>query len=206
MIGRVLASLLLGFVLGTTGLVVAPDLGRIAGPTLCAGELVPERGRGALRFGCVGRDGRITPLAPDEVILHTVAICAAAALVPVSLLLRRREARERHWQGMVRADLAAALPARAQVLRVGAAGSLKRQILMRAAELHLTLWVTPAHGRPYEAAVTWFVEQEAIERLAVGGHLAVRVNPAHPERIYPAEPWAQLLAWRAAGPGLSDEA
>lgn len=195
MFRRLLASLVLGFVLGTLGLLLAPDVGRLAGPSLCRGELIPDRER-AMRFACVGGDGRLVAAPGEQVLLHTVLICAAAALLPVHLALRRVEEGARRRGQTTSEDLAAARPARAEVLQVAAAGSPKRQLLMRAAELRLTLWVTPPDGRPYEAAVVWFVEQDEIRRLAVGAGLEVRVNPAHPLRVYPAAPWAQLLRWR----------
>lgn len=195
MIGRLLVSLVLGFVVGTTGLLLAPDLGRVAGPTLCGGALSPSPGPGRLHFACVEQGGLLRLVPAEQVVLHTVAICAAAALLPVSLLFRGVEAVERRRRKAMQDDMALARPAYADVLRVGVGGNVKRQILMRAAELRLTLWVTPLGGRPYEAQVVWFVEQEQVGRLDVGAALPVRVNPAHPERVYPAEPWAQLVSW-----------
>lgn len=196
MIGRLLVSLVFGFVLGTTGLLIAPNLAWVASPTLCDGELRPERDAGPMRYSCIARNGQINPLAPEQVVLHTVLVLAAVALFPVSWLFSRAEARGRERRRSMGVDLEVARPARAEVMQVLAVGNFKRQILMRAAELQLTLWVTPSAMRPYEAVVVWFVEQEQLGRLAEGSILPVRVNPAHPERIYPAEPWAQLVRWR----------
>jgi hypothetical protein len=193
---RIVVSLLLGFVLGTTGLVLLPDLGRLAGPLLCAGTLEPEARGSGLRFRCVqAEDGAIVPMATERVVLYTVPILACLLLLPASAMVARVERKASTAQGEMRHDLQAAVTARAEVLRITRSANLKRQILMRAAELRLVLWVQPPNGRPYEAVVAWLVEEESVRLLSVGAVLPVRVNPERPQRVYPAQPWAHFNWW-----------
>lgn len=197
MLRRLVISAILGFMLGTAGLVVAPDLGRIAGPWVCAGVLEPAPRGSGLRYRCLrAADGAVLPVNPDRVMLFSVPLLAAALLVPVSVMLTRAERRAQAAQGSMRRDLATAVPARAEILRIARGGNFKRQLLMRTAELRLLLWVQPPQGRPYEAEVAWLVEEEAVPRLRVGGLVPVRINPARPQHVYPEQPWAHYNYWQ----------
>lgn len=193
MFARLLLSLLLGFIFSTAGLVILPDLGRLAGPLICAGTLEPEERRSGLRYRCIAAgDGRIEPVPTDRVVLATLPVLAALLLVPVSVLVARYEQRARRAAHEIQADLSRAVVARAEVLEVARHGNLKRQILMRVAELQLLLWVQPPNGRPYEARVAWLVEEANMRELRPGAVIPVRLNPDRPARIYPAAPWAYV--------------
>lgn len=193
MIARLLVSVIFGFVLGTSGLVVLPDLGRLAGPVLCEGELAPDLGAGRLDFRCVGADGLVRAIRPEDVVLWIVPICMGLAFVPVSLLIGHLERNGRRIRQQICGDLDRAIMARAEILRVTPVGSPKRQILMRAAMLQITLWMQVPGQRPYEARAIWWVEQDALRHMAPGSTLEVRVNPLQPARVYPAEPWAEYV-------------
>lgn len=196
MVRRLLLTITLGFALSTAGLVLVPHLGRLAGPLLCAGSLEPETRQSGLRYRCVAAaDGRVTPVPTDSVVLATVPMLVLALLVPIHAALAAAERRARAAKGAMREDLAVAVRARAEILRVGRRSSLNRQSLMRAAELSLVLWVQPPHGRPYEARVAWLVDDESVGRLNVGMVLAVRINPRRPEHVYPDQPWAHYAWW-----------
>ncbi|HMQ31012.1 MAG TPA: hypothetical protein PKD53_09800 [Chloroflexaceae bacterium] len=196
MVKRLFLTVTLAFVLGTIGLALVPHLARIAGPLLCAGTLEPETRQNGLRYRCVeAADGRVSPVATDSVVLATVPMLAAILLLPVHGALVAAERRARAAQGAMRDDLAVAVRARAEILRVGRRNSLSRQALVRAAELSLVLWVQPPEGRPYEARVAWLVDDESVGRLSVGTVLAVKVNPRRPEHVYPDQPWAHYAWW-----------
>ncbi len=193
---RILISTLLGFVLGTIALVLVPYAARLAEPLLCAGTLEPHTRQDGLQFRCVAAsDGRITPVATERVVLSTVPLLAAILFLPVHAALAAAERRAAAAMGAMSADLAVAVRARAEILRVGRQSSLRRQALLRAAELRLVLWVQPPEGRPYEARVAWLVEDASLARLTVGTILPVRVNPRRPEHVYPDQPWAHYAWW-----------
>lgn len=193
MVGRIIISCILGFMFGATSLVIIPDLGRLAGPFVCQGTLSPEPDLGRLGWRCTLPDGTSNLIAPGQIILSTVIAFSAFALLPVSRALRSAEdIRQQRHQEQVE-DAQQAIPARAEVLRFALIGAPKRQILLRAAEVRLTLWVQPPNTRPYEAWVVWTVEEYVLHRVVPGAYVGVRINPAHPERVYPAWPGAELL-------------
>lgn len=201
MISRLFICLVLGFVLGTIGITLVPDLGRVAGPFVCDGVLEPEPRVHGLRYRCISAaDGRVLPVPTDRVVFQTIPILTGALLLPVCLVLHRLEQHGRRLEQRIEADLATAVPAQAEVLRIAQHGNLKRQILMRAAELKLVLWVQPPNGRPYEAIVPWLVEEDGVGQLREGAILPVRINPLRPQFVYPAQPWAHFAWWLAAQP------
>jgi hypothetical protein len=175
-------------------LLLLPDLGRLVGPAVCGGTLEPVFQRARLEYRCVA-DGEARPIKTDMVIAYMLPLLTASLLLPTGLLVGRasRRANERQWRA--ERDLANAVEAQAEVLRISRGGNFKRQLLMRVAELRLVLWVQPPNGRPYEATVAWIVEEHGVRHLSVGAQVAVRVNPLRPERVYPAEPWAHYGWW-----------
>jgi hypothetical protein len=194
---RCFISLGLAFVLATVGLVLVPSLGRIAQPFLCAGTLEPETRLRGMQFRCVAAaDGRITSVPTDYVIRYTLPLLTFVLLLPVSTLLAERERRARIARGTMRDDLASAVTARAEILRVVHQSAFGRPALLHAAELTLILWVQPPNGRPYEARVAWLVDDESLSRLMVGSVIQVRVNPRRPEHVYPDQPWAHYAWWQ----------
>jgi hypothetical protein len=196
MLKRALLTLALSLVLGTFALVLIPYAGRLAEPLLCAGTLEPETRHQGLRYRCIeAADGRITTVASDRVLALTIPILATLLLAPIYAALVANERRAAAARGVMRDDLEVAVRARAEILRVGHQGSLRRQALFRVAELHLVLWVQPPTGRPYEAQVSWLVEDESLGRLSVGAVLPVRINPRRPEHVYPDQSWAHYAWW-----------
>lgn len=196
MVARACFSVVLGFVLSAVGILLLPDLGRVAGPFVCDGTLAPERRLSGLHYHCVAAtDGRVRPVDTDTVILVSLPILTAFLTVPANVLLARGARRAAAAQGTMRADLASAITARAEILRIARHGTIKRQALMRAAELRLVLWVHPPNGRPYEATVFWLVEDHSLCRLSVGAVVPVQINPRRPEHVYPAQPWAHYAWW-----------
>ena len=196
MVKRLFISLIFGFVIGTMGLILFPYAGRLAEPFLCKGTLQPETRQSGLRFRCIeAADGRVIPVPADRVVLYTVPMLALMLLFPVHAALAEAERRARSAKGTMKADLAVAVRARAEILRISRRVSFNRQTLMRAAELQLILWVQPPAGRPYEAKVAWLVEDESLTRLTDGSIVSVRVNPRRPQHIYPDQPWAHYAWW-----------
>ncbi|MCX7790709.1 MAG: hypothetical protein N2378_08720 [Chloroflexaceae bacterium] len=195
MIGRCFLALVLGFVLSTISLTLLPDLGRIAGPWVCAGSLEPGPRVHGLHYRCLTTEGRVLTVAPDQVAFRAIPLMAAVLTIPIYAFLYRRETEVRQAQRAVEADLEKAVPARAEVLRIVQHGNLKRQILLRAAELNLVLWVQPPNGRPYEAQVDWIVEEDGLGWMRIGAVVPVRVNPLRPQNVYPAQPWAHYAWW-----------
>jgi hypothetical protein len=194
MFGRLFISIVVGFMFGATSLVLLPDLGRLAGPVLCRGQLTPDpASHGRLGWRCIHPDGSSSEIAPEQIIITTVLGFSALALLPVSRGMRAYEEQRRAEQRQMHEDAANAVTGRAEVLRLALVGPPKRRILMRAAEVRLTLWVQPPNGRPYEAWVIWMVEEPALERVLPGKYVAVRLNPAQRDRIYPAFPGAEFL-------------
>jgi hypothetical protein len=193
-IGRLFISVVVGFMLGATSLVLLPGLGRLAGPVVCCGQLTPDpTTNGRLGWRCTQPDGSSTEIAPEQIIITTVLAFSALALLPVSRGMRAYEEQRRDEQRQWREDAANAITGQAEVLRLALVGPPKRRILMRAAEVRLTLWVQLPNDRPYEAWVIWMVEEPALERVLPGKYVAVRLNPAQRERIYPAFPGAEFL-------------
>jgi hypothetical protein len=194
---RCFISLVLAFMLGIVGLVLVPALGRIAQPLLCAGTLEPEtRGHG-MQYRCVAAaDGRITSVSTDHVIQYAIPLLALILLLPVNAVLAERERRAQRARGAMNEDLASAITARAEILRIVRHRGFMRPNLFHAAELTLILWVQPPNARPYEAYVSWLVDDESLSRLTVGSILQVRINPRRPEHVYPDQPWAHYAWWQ----------
>lgn len=194
MFGRLFISIVVGFMFGATSLVLLPDLGRLAGPVLCRGQLSPDPStHGRLGWRCTHPDGSSSEVAPEQIIVTTVLAFSALALLPVSRSMRAYEAQRREEVRQVQEDARNAVNARAEVLRLALVGPPKRRILMRAAMVRLTLWVQPPNSRPYEAWVLWMVEETALERVLPGKYLVVRLNPAQRDRVYPAFAGAEFL-------------
>ncbi|MFV9507722.1 MAG: hypothetical protein AB4911_24490 [Oscillochloridaceae bacterium umkhey_bin13] len=196
MLKRVFISLVLGFMLGTSLLVLIPQLGVLAAPFVCAGSLEPETRLQGMRYRCVeAADGRIRQVPADQVLSYTIPILALLLFYPVSLAVKQAELRAQQARSAMRQDLEVAITARAEILRIVRQSSVSRQMLMRAAELRIVLWVQPPNGRPYEAKVAWLVEDAKLQRLAVGAVVPVRINPRRPEAVYPDQPWAHYAWW-----------
>lgn len=144
MVKRLVLTVILAFLLGTIGLVLMPAAAGIAEPLLCAGKLEPETRQNGLRFRCIAAaDGRITPVDAEAVVLYSVPMIAAGLLFPVHAILIGAERRAHRARGAMSDDLAVAVRARAEILRVGRQSSLGRPALLRASELRLVLWVQP---------------------------------------------------------------
>ncbi|PDW04405.1 hypothetical protein [Candidatus Viridilinea mediisalina] len=193
---RCIFSLVLAFMLGTLGLVLVPALGRVAQPFLCAGVLEPETRLRGLQFRCVAAaDGRITPVPSELVIIYAVPILTLILFVPVYRVLVSRDRHAQLARGTMAEDLAAAVTAHAEILRILHQSAFGRPGLLRSAELTMILWVHPPNGRPYEAQVAWLVDDESLSRMTVGSVVPVRINPRRPEHVYPAQSWAHYAWW-----------
>lgn len=196
MLKRLVTSAVLSFVLGMAWLLFVPATARLVEPLVCAGTLEPETRQAGLAFRCVSRaDGRISSVPGLRVVLATVPLLTVMLLFPIYAGLSEAERRARTAQGTISADLAVAVRARAEILRIVRHASFTRPLLSSATKLKLVLWVQPPEGRPYEATVSWLVEDESLLRLTVGSLVTVRINPRCPERVYPDQPWAHY-AWR----------
>jgi hypothetical protein len=196
-IKRCFISLVLAFLLSIMGLVLIPALGRIAQPLLCAGALEPETRERGIRYRCVAAaDGRITSISTDQVIQYAVPMLTLILLLPMNMVLAERERRAQRARGEMNEDLASAVTARAEILSIVRQRGFTRPNLFHAAELMLILWVHPPNGRPYEAHVSWLVDDESLSRLIVGSILQVRINPRRPEHVYPDQPWAHYAWWQ----------
>ncbi|WP_322814063.1 hypothetical protein [Chloroflexus sp.] len=193
MLARIALSLLLGFICGTTGLVFMPDLARVIGPLVCTGNLEPDRSEGVLHFRCRTINGDEQRIKLGHMLPYAIISTSLLLIPPVHSAIRRFEQRRAVIQQAIERDLATALPARAEVLRVAIVGSYKRAILVRAVEVELTLWVYPPANRPYEARVIWLVEEASLSHLRRGTMLNTRINPLRPQRVYPAEEWASYI-------------
>jgi hypothetical protein len=93
-----------------------------------------------------------------------------------------------------------ALPATARVIEIDQQGSTggTRKLLVT-----LTLDVQPGAGEVYRATTRWFVQEIAVPRIQPGESIAVRVNATYPDRIYPAEAWAEFADWQVRMPEAS---
>lgn len=195
---RCMLSLVLAFILGTIGLVLVPALGRVAQPFLCVGVLEPETRLRGLQFRCVAAaDGRITAVASELVIVYSVPILTLILLLPAYSFLAYRDRRAQQARGTMAEDLAAAVTAHAEILRILHQSAFGRPGLLRSAELTMILWVHPPNGRPYEAQVAWLVGDESLSRMTVGAVIPVRINPRRPEHVYPAQSWAHYAWWHS---------
>jgi hypothetical protein len=195
MVLRAFYSIVLGLAFAAVALIAIPDLGRVASPMVCRGDLAHEFRAAGLRYHCVAADGKVSEISTDRVIILSVPILGAFLVLPVYALLARSARRAQAAQGAMHNDLATAITARAEILRIARTGNLKRQLLVRAAELRLVLWVHPPNGRPYEATVSWLVEEHSLGRLSIGSIIPVQINPRRPEKVYPAQPWAHFAWW-----------
>ncbi|MCS6879850.1 MAG: hypothetical protein RMK84_12610 [Oscillochloridaceae bacterium] len=198
MVGRCFLTLVLGFALSTIILTLLPDLGRIAGPFVCEGTLEPGPRSHGLHYRCITAEGQAFTVAPDQVAFRAIPLIAVVLMIPIYAFVRQREVEALRAQQAAEADLAKAVPARAEVLRIVHSGNLKRQLLLRAAELNLVLWVQPPNGRPYEAQVDWIVEEDGLGWMRIGAVVPVRINPLRPQKVYPAQPWAHYAWWSAS--------
>jgi hypothetical protein len=107
----------------------------------------------------------------------------------------------RRVAALKREAIASALPATARVIEIdqqGAMGSGTRKLLIT-----LTLDVQPDSGEVYRASTRWFVQEIAVPRIQPGEQIAVRINETYPDRIYPAEDWAEFADWQVRMPESS---
>ncbi|NJM06442.1 hypothetical protein HC891_09980 [Candidatus Gracilibacteria bacterium] len=125
--------------------------------------------------------------------IATATLVYATLFSPVAgLLLVRWHQETGRRNAAIANDQARAVQARADVLAWPSGHAVLRR-LTRQAEVHLVLWVLPPNARPYEARVTWLVDDQQLSAIHPGTSLIVRVNLAHPERVYPAEEWGALI-------------
>jgi hypothetical protein len=197
MLARLLISLVLGFILATAGVVLFPDLGRAAGPLVCQGELAPEPNRlSRVSFRCIeARGGLIRPVDAGRVMSAAIPAFGLLVFAPVSLLVGRVERRIRSAKALMEADLARAVEGTARVLALSEGGLPIQRRLNRVAELTIELEVRSPPGRLYRTQVLWVVDYLELRRVAIGRSFPIRVNPLRPERVYPAESWAELVWW-----------
>jgi hypothetical protein len=197
MVKRLLLSMTLGVILASLGLVLVPYTGRLAEPFMCAGTLEPDPRFAGLRFRCIeAADGRVTPVPAASVFLYSMPLLASLLTLSIYTALTQAERRTCTARGAMSADLAVAVAARAEILRVDHGRAFYQQAFAGAARLTLVLWVLPPSGRPYEAKVSWLVEDASLPRLTVGSVVSVRINPRRPEHVYPDQPWAHYALWQ----------
>lgn len=197
MVKQLVISLTLSVTLAILSLVLVPYTGRLAQPFLCAGTLEPEPRFTGVRFRCIqAADGRVTHVPADLVFRYSVPLLAVLLLLPIYAAMADTDRRARVARGTIDADLAVAVAARAEILCIGHRSSFRQHSFVRSAKLRLVLWVYPPSGRPYEASVSWLVEDESLARLTVGSVVPVRINPRRPEHVYPDQPWAHYAWWQ----------
>ncbi len=198
MFKRLLICLPLSLLLAIFILSLFPALGLIAAPFICTGRLEPESSFAGLRFRCrEPLEATSWSVAPELVLIYAVPLLALALLFPLNQAVAAFERRASLSRTTMRTDLELAVTARAEILRIARRASFNRQVLLRAAELELILWIQPPNGRPYEARTTWLVELENLEQLHRGVVVAVRINPRHPEAVYPNQPGMHYAWWLA---------
>jgi hypothetical protein len=198
MVGRLFGiaifSLFIGFIVATGGLLVFPDLAVVAGPLLCDGALVPSNDLDSrFRFVCEqAGTGQRSAVLPLRVIGASTLVYALFFSPLAALLFLQRNRALGLRNAEIANDRARAVQARADVLAWPSGHAVLRR-LTRQAEVRMVLWVQAPNMRPYEAQVTWLVDDEQLARAHPGTTLTVCVNLLHPERVYPAEDWGELI-------------
>lgn len=182
------------FMLATACAGVMPRISQAAG-ILCPGRFEIDAGspKNIKHFCRDEATGQLTRLNPFLVVGTNMAAFATVLLIPAAIIggLRdRAEAGPRQRRQELRSS---AVPASATVVAVREGGrSAKRAGRhTRDVELVLNLEVAAPGGR-YPAEVRWMVGELHFAQVQVGQSVAVRVNPAQPERVYPAAEWATL--------------
>jgi hypothetical protein len=60
------------------------------------------------------------------------------------------------------------------------------------ARTDLTFKVHLPGVEPYEATTQWLVEQDALQYVAAGQEISVKVDPGSPQYVYPSSSWARV--------------
>jgi hypothetical protein len=63
----------------------------------------------------------------------------------------------------------------------------------RMARVEMELEIHMPGSPAYQAHTTWLVEQEALEYIAEGKEISLKVDPVDPQYIYPKGSWAKLV-------------
>lgn len=60
------------------------------------------------------------------------------------------------------------------------------------ARTDLTLKVHLPGVEPYEAATQWLVDPDALQYVAAGQEISVKIDPGSPQYVYPSSSWAKF--------------
>lgn len=188
-----LAAVCVGFI----GVQVSPAVSELA-EVVCAGRIQVEqrrRGQGPAVWCVNDQTGQRHSIKALAVIVASAAFFLAFA-IPTAMVgaqIDRSAARA----GQIQAQReAGATPTDAIIVAVerGIHSSLRYKDYV---ELILTFQVNDPYRETYQARTPWLVHPAHLQRVEPGNLVAVKINPAHPQEIYPDVDWSVISNLKA---------
>jgi hypothetical protein len=187
-------ALLAAVLIGVNGVERSATFSQLA-ELACPGrvEVAPQPGQGRYNVVCVDeRSGRRSSIQGRTIVLASLAFFAALA-IPAFVVGGIYDR--------------AAVKAAAELARREAGAMLTDAIIMRVergvivkddmVELILTFQVNDPYRETYQARTSWLVRADQRQRAEIGQLVRVKINPDHPQQIFPDVDWAILNDFKA---------
>jgi hypothetical protein len=192
--GCLLMALLAAVLIGVNGVERSATFSQLA-ELACPGrvEVAPQPGLDGYNVFCVDEgSGRRSSIQGRTIVLASLAFFAVL-VIPAFVVGGIYDR--------------AAVKAAAELARREAEAELTDAIIMRVergingkigwVELILTFQVNDPHRQTYQARTAWMVREDQRQRAEIGQLVQVKINPAHPQQIFPDVDWAILSDFKA---------
>jgi len=194
--GCLVLALLAALCLGFVGVQISPALGQL-GRLACGGRVEVERqsrGSGPAVWCVNEQTGRRHSIKALTVLIASAAFFLTFLIPTVMMATHMDRIGARANQIMAERE-AAALRADAIVVAVEHGWNSDRQ--RRQIELILTFQINDPYAQPYQARTPWMVREDRRQLVEPGQLVRVKVNPDHPQQVFPDVDWAVISDLKA---------
>jgi len=193
--GCLVLALLGAVCIGFVGVQISPAVSELAG-IVCAGRVEVQqlgRGSGGPAVWCVNEQtGQRHSIKALTVMIASAAFFIVFA-IPTSMIGAHMDRIAARTNQLMAEREAGATPTDAIVIDV------ERGLTVQdgQVQLILTFQVNDPYRQPYQARTSWMVREDQRQRVEPGQLVRVKINPAHPQQVFPDVDWAVISDLKA---------
>lgn len=194
--GCLVLALLAAICIGFAGVQISPAVSELAA-IACDGRVEVERqgrGRGPAVWCVNQQTGRRHSIKALAVVIASAAFFIAFAIPTAMIAVHMDRIGVRANQIMAQREAAAL---RTDAIVVAVEHGWNNNPLRGRIELILTFQINDPYSQPYQARTPWMVNQDRRQLVEPGQLVPVKVNPAHPQQVFPDVDWAVISDLKA---------
>jgi hypothetical protein len=194
--GCLVLALLGAVCIGFVGVQISPAVSELGG-IVCSGRIEVEQlgGRRGPAVWCVNEQtGRRHSIKALTVIIASAAFFIVFAIPTVMIAVHMDRIGARTNQIIAQREAGAL---RTDAIVVAVELGLHSDAYRGQVELILTFQINDPYRQPYQARTPWMVREDQRQRAEPGQLVRVKVNPAHPQQVFPDVDWAVISDLKA---------